>query len=244
MANLFRYTMSVSTDGDGRYQWKILNLTPLVDVGKYAIFVYGGGYSDNVATYPNTITTVDLFFNNNSANPASNIAVVSYKYKNAWYSVSIMKSDHPSNNDYTGDITYWGYDENGTWKQMILSNGKTGTYTAYLPDISVGSGLSQLVTSGNIKSAVYNGITYTPGMTIPLDPNVENITLVNQNYTLTMDNTQNMKNVQIDNTVYSDFPVTVNVEKNTVLQMSGKDDPVITVEYTNTGNPTVINTKV
>ena len=127
---------------------------------------------------------------------------------------------------------------------MILSNGKTGTYTAYLPDISVGSGLSQLVTSGNIKSAVYNGITYTPGMTIPLDPNVENITLVNQNYTLTMDNTQNMKNVQIDNTVYSDFPVTVNVEKNTVLQMSGKDDPVITVEYTNTGNPTVINTKV
>ena len=234
--------MSVSTDGDGRYQWKILNLTPLVDVGKYAIFVYGAGYSDSAATYPNTIpTTADQFFNNNTA---SNIAVVSYRYKNVWYSVSIMKSDHPTNNDYNGDNTYWGYDENGTWKQMILSNGKTGTYTAYLPDISVGSGLSQIVTSGNIKSVVYNGTTYPPGATIPLDPSVENISFVNQNYTLTMGNAQNMKNVQIDSTVYSNFPVTVNVEKNTVLMMSGKDDPVITVDYTNTGEPTVINTKV
>ena len=120
------------------------------------------------------------------------------------------------------------------------------TYHVTIPDnfYTFKTGLSQLVTSGNIKAAVYNGTTYPPGATIPLDPSVENITLVNQNYTLTMGNTQNMKNVQIDNTVYSDFPVTVNVEKNTVLQMSGKDDPVITVDYTNTGKPTVINTKV
>ena len=169
---------------------------------------------------------------------------------NTWL-LHIQSGNYPSITNWTVPVmSYYPYNHGITY----VKDGKFVTYnferntnfelTFTIDYDFFNTGLSQLVTSGNIKAAVYNGTTYPPGATIPLDPSVENITLVNQNYTMTLNDTQNMKQVQIGDTIYKDFPVTQTLSENTVVNMSGKDDPVITVDYTNTGNPTVTNTKV
>lgn len=206
--------------------------------------VSGGGEN----AYVNATNSKDIDFSSASiySNPDSgnsvyiwNIYVENGTYPNiTYYTIPIM-SYYPYNRTIT-------YVDNGIEKTYVCP--KSGTFESFSFTIDYDNippvGLSQLVTSGNIKAAVYNGTTYPPGATIPLDPSVENITLVNQNYTMTLNDTQNMKQVQIGNTIYKDFPVTQTLSENTVVNMSGKDDPVITVDYTNTGKPTVTNTKV
>ena len=250
MANLFRYKFLMSVDSDDRYQFNITQFTPLVSGITYALYLKAA------SSYHTANTTGSSYLpqgggtdpGNNSATGSYsfNFANVMYQYNNNFYAVAFLKMDYPFNINYTSfkdsRVSIWGYNESGIWSKMTI--GDDNTFIAYVPDISVGSGLSRLVTSGNIKAAVYNGTTYPPGATIPLDPSVENITLVNQNYTMTLNDTQNMKQVQIGDTIYKDFPVTQTLSENTVVNMSGKDDPVITVDYTNTGKPTVTNTKV
>lgn len=60
--------------------------------------------------------------------------------------------------------------------------------------------------------------------------------------TVTAQNTQNMKQIQVGSTVYSSFPASIPITGNTTLQCSGEDDKTITVNYTNTSVPVITDT--
>lgn len=62
-------------------------------------------------------------------------------------------------------------------------------------------------------------------------------------YTVTAQNTQNMKQIQVGSTVYSSFPASIPITGNTTLQCSGEDDKTITVNYTNTSVPVITDTQ-
>lgn len=62
-------------------------------------------------------------------------------------------------------------------------------------------------------------------------------------YTVTAQNTQNMKQIQVGSTVYSSFPASIPITANTTLQCSGEDDKTITVNYTNTSVPVITDTQ-
>ncbi len=59
---------------------------------------------------------------------------------------------------------------------------------------------------------------------------------------ITINNSGNLKQVQIDSTIYSNFPVSVTINKDTIINANGVDDKVITVNYTGTKTPIVSNT--
>lgn len=61
-------------------------------------------------------------------------------------------------------------------------------------------------------------------------------------YTVTAQNTQNMKQIQVGSNVYSTFPASIPITGNTTLQCSGEDDKTITVNYTNTSVPVITDT--
>lgn len=62
-------------------------------------------------------------------------------------------------------------------------------------------------------------------------------------YTVTAQNTQNMKQIQVGSTVYNTFPASIPITGNTTLQCSGEDDKTITVNYTNTSVPVITDTQ-
>lgn len=62
-------------------------------------------------------------------------------------------------------------------------------------------------------------------------------------YTVTAQNTQNMKQIQVGSTVYSSFPASIPITGKTTLQCSGEDDKTITVNYTNTSVPVITDTQ-
>lgn len=61
-------------------------------------------------------------------------------------------------------------------------------------------------------------------------------------YTVTAQNTQNMKQIQVGSIVYNTFPASIPITGNTTLQCSGEDDKTITVNYTNTSVPVISDT--
>ena len=69
-----------------------------------------------------------------------------------------------------------------------------------------------------------------------------NFQLFGTNY-LTVQNNQNMKQIQINNTIYTNFPVTIPVSSDIICQCSGEDDKAITVNYTNTSVPVITDTQ-
>ena len=63
-----------------------------------------------------------------------------------------------------------------------------------------------------------------------------------QSYTATLTNANNMKQVQVGQTVYSSFPANIPINANTTIACSGEDDKTITIDYTNTSTPVITNT--
>lgn len=62
-------------------------------------------------------------------------------------------------------------------------------------------------------------------------------------YTITAQNTQNMKQIQVGSTIYNNFPASIRINNNDTLQCSGEDDKTITVNYTNTSVPVITDTQ-
>lgn len=76
---------------------------------------------------------------------------------------------------------------------------------------------------------------------VPLSTAYEASIAVNP-ISLTVQNTQNMQNVQVGDTIYSNFPATIPVATDTTMQARGKVAPTITVDYTRTKTPVISNT--
>ena len=79
-------------------------------------------------------------------------------------------------------------------------------------------------------------------VTAETDNNTIQLGSAKNTYITTVQNTQNMKNIQVGQTVYNTFPVTLTTNSDTIIQASGEDDKTITVNYTKTKEPSITNT--
>lgn len=109
------------------------------------------------------------------------------------------------------------------------------------------------VNIANIYNNTNNNLKWTSGTgtgtiaagntnSISVVENEINFQLFGTNY-LTVQNNQNMKQIQINNTIYTNFPVTIPVSSDIICQCSGEDDKTITVNYTNTSVPVITDTQ-
>jgi hypothetical protein len=107
-----------------------------------------------------------------------------------------------------------------------------------------GSGATSISLTGTDGITVtYNSKGYKQGESIPLDNTVTTAAL-SASFPVSVTEVQNMKSVQLNNeAAISEFPATVNITApNQTLKASGMDSPVITIDYTNTTEPTVTDT--
>lgn len=72
--------------------------------------------------------------------------------------------------------------------------------------------------------------------------NVVQLGSAKNTYITTIQNTQNMKQVQVGQTIYNNFPVVLNTSSDTIIQASGEDDKTVTVNYTKTKVPVITDT--
>lgn len=107
-----------------------------------------------------------------------------------------------------------------------------------------GSGATSISLTGTDGITVtYNSKGYKQGESIPLD-NTVTTAVLSASFPVSVTEVQNMKSVQLnEETAISEFPATVNITApNQTLKASGMDSPVITIDYTNTTEPTVTDT--
>lgn len=107
-----------------------------------------------------------------------------------------------------------------------------------------GSGATSISLTGTDGITVtYNSKGYKQGESIPLDNTVTTAAL-SASFPVSVTEVQNMKSVQLNKeAAISKFPATVNITApNQTLKASGMDSPVITIDYTNTTEPTVTDT--
>lgn len=107
-----------------------------------------------------------------------------------------------------------------------------------------GSGATSISLTGTDGITVtYNSKGYKQGESIPLDASVSAATL-SASFPVSVTEVQNMKSVQLnDESAITEFPATVNITApNQTLKASGMNSPVITIDYTNTTEPTVTDT--
>lgn len=107
-----------------------------------------------------------------------------------------------------------------------------------------GSGATSISLTGTDGITVtYNSKGYKQGESIPLDSTVTTAAL-SASFPVSVTEVQNMKSVQLnEEAAISEFPATVNITApNQTLKASGMDSPVITIDYTNTTEPTVTDT--
>ena len=107
-----------------------------------------------------------------------------------------------------------------------------------------GSGATSISLTGTDGITVtYNSKGYKQGESIPLNNTVTTAAL-SASFPVSVTEVQNMKSVQLnEEAAISEFPATVNITApNQTLKASGMDSPVITIDYTNTTEPTVTDT--
>lgn len=101
--------------------------------------------------------------------------------------------------------------------------------------------------AGNLNSVEFGD----PGLVVTEFPFTKNVvdnetwyfSGKQSSYTVTAQNTQNMKQIQVGSTIYNTFPASIPITANTTLQCSGEDDKTITVNYTNTSVPVITDTQ-
>lgn len=136
----------------------------------------------------------------------------------------------------------------------INSNGVVGTATATntalelringLSDTPSPGGLSTLhIDDTRVEQINYNNKSYTSfPVDIPLVPNVKTMTVIGKTFNVQLDNELNIVRVKDGQTEYRQFPATIMVGANKTLQLYGKEDPEITIDYTGTQDPVISNT--
>lgn len=105
-------------------------------------------------------------------------------------------------------------------------------------------GLSTLhIDDTRVEQINYNNKSYTSfPVDIPLVPNVKTMTVIGKTFNVQLDNELNIVRVKDGQTEYRQFPATIMVGENKALQLYGKEDPEITIDYTGTQDPVISNT--
>ena len=115
-----------------------------------------------------------------------------------------------------------------------------------LSDTISPGGLSTLhIDDTRVEQINYNNKSYTSfPVDIPLVPNVKAMTVIGKTFNVQLDNELNIVRVKDGQTEYRQFPATIMVGENKTLQLYGKEDPEITIDYTGTQDPVISNTPV
>lgn len=143
---------------------------------------------------------------------------------------------------------------------ILYSNSPSGG-SPYFVNISNDSGNPTILTLTDSLSSTYsvtiedagnlNSVEFgDPGLVVTEFPFTKNVvgdetwyfSGKQSSYTVTAQNTQNMKKIQVGQTVYNTFPASIPVTGNTTLQCSGEDDKTITINYNNTSVPVITDT--
>ncbi len=113
-----------------------------------------------------------------------------------------------------------------------------------LSDTISPGGLSTLhIDDTRVEQINYNNKSYTSfPVDIPLVPNVKTMTVIGKTFNVQLDNELNIVRVKDGQTEYRQFPATIMVGENKTLQLYGKEDPEITIDYTGTQDPVISNT--
>lgn len=107
-------------------------------------------------------------------------------------------------------------------------------------------GLSTLhIDDTRLEQINYNGKTYNAfPVDIPLVPTAKTMTVIGKTFNVQLDNELNIERVKDGHTEYRQFPATIMVGADKALQLYGKADPEITIDYTGTQDPVISNTPV
>ena len=125
------------------------------------------------------------------------------------------------------------------------SNGQSKFFTINgLSDTISPGGLSTLhIDDTRVEQINYNSKSYTTfPVDIPLVPNVKTMSVIGKTFNVQLDNELNIVRVKDGQTEYRQFPATIMVGENKTLQLYGKEDPEITIDYTGTQDPVISNT--
>lgn len=138
----------------------------------------------------------------------------------------------------------------GVWASMIPPTSSRGftsdtdNYPLYVNNLSS----NNIPITFYLRTTTSTPYTIEPGETqrVQYYPNTSSSVIIeagSPSYTVTAQNTQNMKQIQVGSTVYNTFPASIPITGNTTLQCSGEDDKTITVNYTNTSVPVITDTQ-
>ena len=151
----------------------------------------------------------------------------------------------PTNTTIYSETVFY-IDQTGKPNLYTTTDGKT------LQSISI-NGLSDTISPGGlstlhiddtrVEQINYNNKSYTSfPVDIPLVPNVKTMTVIGKTFNVQLDNELNIVRVKDGQTEYRQFPATIMVGENKTLQLYGKEDPEITIDYTGTQDPVISNT--
>ena len=140
----------------------------------------------------------------------------------------------------------------GVWHSMVFPNttrsvtSDTSNYPLRITNLNDNDNDNPI--NVYIQTTTTTPTTIDPGSTVTTQyyPNTASRVIIEtqpSSYTVTAQNTQNMKQIQVGSTVYSSFPASIPITGNTTLQCSGEDDKTITVNYTNTSVPVITDTQ-
>lgn len=134
-------------------------------------------------------------------------------------------------------------DQTGKLTKSVFQTGGIFSVTGLSDTIAPG-GLSTLhIDDTRLDQINYGSKSYTSfPVDIPLDPNIKTMSVIGKTFNVQLDNELNIVRVKDGQTEYRQFPATIMVGENKTLQLYGKEDPEITIDYTGTQDPVISNT--
>lgn len=243
------------------------NISYSSDISSYVMGLYSATppqspevFSQNTWLYPSTSNTNPYImycirFNKNSSVPkylrGAYIPIVTFlNYSNTGeYILSISTNDGIKTYRYndTSGILISSFVNVETGESISTDSSSPTTFTLAVPATSESVYQITIEDAGNLDMVEFGD----PGLRVSEFPYTTNVssnqtwyfTGKQSSYTVTAQNTQNMKQIQVGSTVYNTFPASIPITANTTLQCSGEDDKTITVNYTNTSVPVITDTQ-
>ena len=142
-----------------------------------------------------------------------------------------------------GKVAFF-FDNTGKPQTKFFSKTENVVITNSFSDSISPGGLSTLhIDDTRVEQINYNGKSYTSfPVDIPLVPTVKTMTVIGKTFNVQLDNELNIVRVKDGQMEYRQFPATIMVGENKTLQLYGKEDPEITIDYTGTQDPVISNT--
>lgn len=242
-------TATLSVYQDSNYLWcTITNISGSSGFVRMVYASYGGGTSSNV----DFVTVGQQFLlSKGSTGTALQNGYIAFAYDSGNYPsrYGLFYAQGQTLNIITSSGIQYFYWPFGSSYYNNISTNRNSPSIFTLNDTLAAPSTYQITIedAGNLQQVEFGD----PGLVVNSFPYTATVngnatwyfTGEQSSYTVTAQNTQNMKQIQVGSTVYSSFPASIPITGNTTLQCSGEDDKTITVNYTNTSVPVITDTQ-